>query len=59
MDLASESRNLCESTFAYVQILADGRKFVVAKDLLETVTNEIGWESVEVLQELAGDQLEK
>lgn len=46
-------------TFAYVQILADGRKFVVAKDLLETVTNEIGWESVEVLQELAGDQLEK
>jgi isoleucyl-tRNA synthetase len=39
--------------------LADGRKFVVAKDLLETVTNEIGWESVEVLQELAGDQLEK
>lgn len=46
-------------TFAYVQILADGRKFVVAKDLLETVTNEIGWESVEVLQEFAGDQLEK
>lgn len=46
-------------TFAYVQILADGHKFVVAKDLLETVTNEIGWESVEVLQELAGDQLEK
>jgi isoleucyl-tRNA synthetase len=46
-------------TFAYVQILADGRKFVVAKDLLETVTNEIGWESVEVLQELAGNQLEK
>ncbi|MCX4167517.1 isoleucine--tRNA ligase [Enterococcus casseliflavus] len=46
-------------TFAYVQILADGRKFVVAKDLLETVTNEIAWESVEVLQEFAGDQLEK
>lgn len=46
-------------TFAYVQILADGRKFVVAKDLLETVTNEISWESVEVLQEFAGDRLEK
>ncbi len=44
--------------YTYVQIEADGRKFVVAKDLLETVQNAIGWESVEVLQELAGSQLE-
>src|SRR5699024_8250585 len=33
--------------YTYVQILADGRKFIVAKDLLETVTNAIGWENVE------------
>ena len=44
--------------YTYVQILADGRKFVVAKDLLETVTNAIGWENVEVLKEFSGDQLE-
>ncbi|OTN77262.1 isoleucine-tRNA ligase [Enterococcus sp. 8G7_MSG3316] len=44
--------------FAYVQILADGRKFVVAKDLLDTVKEAIGWETVEVLQEFSGDQLE-
>jgi isoleucyl-tRNA synthetase len=45
-------------TFTYVQVLADGRKFVIAKDLLETVQAAIGWENVEVLQEISGDQLE-
>lgn len=44
--------------FDYVQIKADGRKFVVAKDLLETVSNEIGWENVEVLQEFKGEVLD-
>ena len=44
--------------FDYVQIKADGRKFVVAKDLLETVTKEIGWENVEVLQEFKGEVLD-
>ncbi|WP_430609845.1 isoleucine--tRNA ligase [Enterococcus sp. DIV0876] len=44
--------------FAYLQILADGRKFVVAKDLLDTVKEAIGWKTVDVLQEFSGDQLE-
>lgn len=45
-------------TYTYVQIQADGRKFVVAKDLLEAVTNEIGWDSVEVLKEIAGKDMD-
>lgn len=44
--------------YVYVQVLADGRKFVIAKDLLETVTKEIGWDSVEILQEVMGNELE-
>lgn len=44
--------------FDYVQIKVDGRKFVVAKDLLETVSKEIGWENVEVLQEFKGEVLD-
>lgn len=44
--------------FVYVQVAADGRKFVVAKDLLETVKAAIGWENVEVLQEFPGSALE-
>ncbi|MDZ5570609.1 isoleucine--tRNA ligase [Enterococcus cecorum] len=44
--------------FDYVQIKADRRKFVVAKDLLETVSKEIGWENVEVLQEFKGEVLD-
>jgi len=44
--------------YEYVVVNADGRKFVVAKELLEKVTNEIGWESVEVLNEYKGSQFE-
>ncbi|HJF19715.1 MAG TPA: isoleucine--tRNA ligase [Enterococcus columbae] len=44
--------------FDYVQIKADGRKFVVAKELLETVSQEIGWQEVEVLQEFKGQALD-
>lgn len=44
--------------YEYVVVLADGKKFVVAKDLLETVQNAIGWESVEVLSELKGSEME-
>ncbi len=45
--------------FKYVQVEADGKKFVVAEGLLETVTNEIGWESVSVLKELGGYELDR
>ena len=46
------------AAFDYVVVSADGRKFVVAKELLDTVKEAIGWESVEVLQELKGSDLE-
>lgn len=44
--------------FKYVEIEADGKKYVVAEGLLETLTNEIGWETVSVLKELQGSELE-
>lgn len=44
--------------FTYVVVEADGKKYVVAKDLLETVTNAIGWENVAVVKELKGSDLE-
>ncbi|MGX7131477.1 isoleucine--tRNA ligase [Enterococcus songbeiensis] len=44
--------------FAYLQVEADGKKYVVAKDLLETVSTELGWQKVTVLQEFSGKQLE-
>lgn len=45
--------------YVYLEIKADGRQFVVAKNLLETVKEAIGWQEIEILQELAGDQLDK
>src|SRR5699024_7706708 len=44
--------------FNYSEIEADGRKFIVATDLLETVRNEIGWESVTTLREFKGAEME-
>lgn len=44
--------------FDYVQINADGRKFVVAKDLLDTVTEAIGWQDVQVLNTFKGTEME-
>ncbi|HJA90956.1 MAG TPA: isoleucine--tRNA ligase [Candidatus Jeotgalibaca merdavium] len=44
--------------FNYSEIEADGRKFIVATDLLETVKNEIGWESVTTLREFKGAEME-
>lgn len=44
--------------YDYVTILADGKKFVLAKDLVDTVTQEIGWESVEIISELKGKDME-
>src|SRR5699024_931195 len=37
--------------FDYVQVAADGKKYVVAKELLALVKEELDWNSVEVLQE--------
>ncbi|WP_414839999.1 isoleucine--tRNA ligase [Carnobacterium sp. TMP28] len=44
--------------YDYVVILADGKKYVLAKDLVDAVTQEIGWESVEVINELKGKDME-
>ena len=44
--------------YVYVVVEADGKKFVVAKELLETVTKEIGWETVSVIKEIKGTELE-
>ena len=45
--------------YKYVVIEADGRKFVVAEDLLATVQEEIGWEDVKVLQKMTGSEMDR
>lgn len=45
-------------SYTYALIEADGRKFVVAKDLLEKVQTEIGWSDVQVLKEISGQEME-
>ncbi|MGO0062045.1 isoleucine--tRNA ligase [Brevibacillus fluminis] len=42
----------------YVTVKAGDRKFLVAQGLLEAVTKEIGWETVEVLESFKGSELE-
>ncbi|EDP68206.1 isoleucyl-tRNA synthetase, partial [Carnobacterium sp. AT7] len=44
--------------YDYSVVVADGKKYVVAKDLIETVAQEIGWNQVETIQELKGKELE-
>ncbi|WP_147531976.1 isoleucine--tRNA ligase [Bacillus marasmi] len=42
----------------YVVVEVDGNKFVVAEALLESVTNEIGWENPNVVNKVKGSELE-
>ncbi|GHH96486.1 isoleucine--tRNA ligase [Neobacillus kokaensis] len=42
----------------YVVVSENGHKYLVAESLLEAVTNEIGWESPEVVQKVKGAELE-
>lgn len=58
MDFAGNPSISANADFEYVVVSADGRKFVVAKELLGTVKEAIGWESVEILKELKGSELE-
>ncbi|MGX7013042.1 isoleucine--tRNA ligase [Vagococcus silagei] len=44
--------------FDYVLINADEQKFVLAKELLEMVSETIGWESVEILSTFKGSELD-
>ncbi len=43
----------------YVVAEVDGRKFVVAEGLLESVSKELGWESANVVSRLRGADLER
>ncbi|MEQ2526411.1 isoleucine--tRNA ligase [Bacillaceae bacterium CLA-AA-H227] len=43
---------------SYVVVEASGKKFVIAKDLLESVTNELGWENPSVIKTVQGSELE-
>ncbi|MGY3778840.1 isoleucine--tRNA ligase [Isobaculum melis] len=45
-------------SYDYAVVEADGRKFVVAKDMLTPVSEAIGWENVQILKELKGSELE-
>lgn len=45
--------------FTYAIVNVDGSKFMVAKDLVEFIAKEIGWESYEVVTELKGSDLER
>lgn len=44
--------------YQYAVVKAYGKKYVVAKDLLETVKEVIGWEDVEVLETISGQDME-
>ncbi|TKC18591.1 isoleucine--tRNA ligase [Robertmurraya kyonggiensis] len=43
---------------SYVVVEVSGKKFVIAKDLLESVTNELGWENPSVIKTVQGSELE-
>nr|WP_106784071.1 isoleucine--tRNA ligase [Lysinibacillus timonensis] len=45
--------------FTYTVVAANNDKFIVAKDLLEKVAVELGWESYEVVQEVKGESLDR
>ncbi|MDR0614572.1 MAG: isoleucine--tRNA ligase [Lactobacillales bacterium] len=44
--------------FEYAVVEANDRKFVVAKEMLESVAEAIGWEQYEILQNLKGSKME-
>lgn len=46
------------SKFEYVLFNTNGVEYVVAKDLLETVKEELGFETIEVINEIKGKDLE-
>ncbi|MFS0688165.1 isoleucine--tRNA ligase [Sporosarcina sp. 179-K 8C2 HS] len=45
--------------FVYAIVNVEGNKFLMAKDLVEFVAKEIGWESYEVVSEVKGSDLER
>ncbi|UED81254.1 isoleucine--tRNA ligase [Lysinibacillus sp. CD3-6] len=45
--------------FIYVVVAVADKKFIIAKELLETVAKELEWESYEVIQEVKGEALDR
>ncbi|WP_207701263.1 isoleucine--tRNA ligase [Candidatus Enterococcus ferrettii] len=45
-------------SYIYVLVEADSQNYIIAKDLVETVKKEIGWEDVRIVKELKGTELE-
>lgn len=43
----------------YVVAAVADNKFIIAKDLLETIAQELAWESYEIVQELQGEALDR
>lgn len=43
----------------YVQVAVDGRRFILAKELLENVAQTVGWENYEVEAEYTGNQFDR
>ncbi|MER2121614.1 MAG: isoleucine--tRNA ligase [Solibacillus sp.] len=44
--------------FTYVVVETNGSKYIVAKDLLEKLSSTFGWENVQIVQEVQGEQLD-
>ncbi|MTD30316.1 isoleucine--tRNA ligase [Planomicrobium sp. YIM 101495] len=44
--------------FNYVELAANGSKYVVAQDLAEAVAKELGWEEYEVVRQFKGAEME-
>lgn len=44
--------------FTYVVVETNGSKYIVAKDLLEKLSTTFGWEDVQIVQEVQGEQLD-
>ena len=44
--------------FTYVVVEAAGAKYIVAKELLEKLTTTFGWEDVQIVQEVQGQELD-
>ncbi|MEK5430195.1 isoleucine--tRNA ligase [Lysinibacillus sp. FSL R7-0073] len=45
--------------FVYVVVAVANKKFIIAKDLLETVATALEWEAYEVVQEVKGEALDR
>ncbi|QDQ01630.1 isoleucine--tRNA ligase [Lysinibacillus fusiformis] len=45
--------------FIYVVVAVADKKFIIAKELLETIAKELEWETFEVLQEVKGEALDR